>query len=79
MKKRGITLEQAKNLVVGHTYYLNDMTNKDGTPRRFKVNGRVKTWVRQPNRVRIPCKHGLYDYGYLDETCLHRIELTKDF
>ena len=32
-----------------------------------KVNGKPKTWKRSPERVQIPYKYGLYEYGYITE------------
>jgi hypothetical protein len=37
------------------------------TGKRWFVNGQVKTWKRDPARVCIPLKHGLYGYAYLTE------------
>jgi hypothetical protein len=39
---------------------------RDGA--RWRVNGKVRTWVRMPTRFRVPLKHGLYAYGYLRDT-----------
>lgn len=47
-----ITLEQEKQLRVGDI--LHDRNHK-----RWKVNGKVKTWKRDPSRVDFPVKHGL--------------------
>jgi len=33
-----------------------------GNARRVKVNGKVRTWKRDPERVEVPCKYGLYEY-----------------
>lgn len=61
-----ITLEQAKQLTYGDILYCNTITNADNkTPARWRVNGQVKTWKRDPNRIQIPIKHGLYDHSYL--------------
>lgn len=30
-----------------------------------KVNGAVKTWVRDPNRVEVPVKYGMYECARL--------------
>jgi len=70
-----ITLEQAKNLKVGDILYHNGSSNKDGTPTRWKVNGKPKTWKRQPGMVRVPLKHGLYSFDYLTEDYLHEFDL----
>lgn len=37
------------------------------THRRWRRNGRTQTWVRQPDKFRIPVKHGLYSYGQLTD------------
>lgn len=41
--------------------------NADGTPLRARRNGATKTWKTRPNEFRIPAKHGLYDYFYIDQ------------
>ena len=41
-------------------------TNADGSPLRARVNGKVKTWKRDANRVQVPMKHGLYNCFYID-------------
>lgn len=33
----------------------------------LKINGKPKRWKRQPNRIKIPVKYGLYEFGYLTE------------
>ena len=42
-------------------------TNADNTPSRWRRNGKTKTWKTRPNDFRIPVKHGLYAYGYIDQ------------
>lgn len=34
-----------------------------GDARRVKVNGKVKRWVRTPDRFEVPVKYGMYEYG----------------
>ena len=58
-----ITLEQAKQLNYGDMLHLDNYKNADGTPARLRVNGKVKTWKRDPKRIKVPVKHGLYNYG----------------
>ncbi len=58
-----ITLEQAKSLEYGDMLHLDNYNNADGTPARLRVNGKVKTWKRDANRIKVPVKHGLYNYG----------------
>lgn len=35
----------------------------DGTARSVKINGKVRTWKRSPERIEVPIKYGLYEYG----------------
>ena len=71
-----ITLKQAKKLTKDNVLHHVDLKNADGTPMRWRVNGKVKTWKRSPERVKIPVKHGLYDYDYVDENHLHLVNLA---
>jgi hypothetical protein len=41
--------------------------NADKTPVRCKRNGKTKYWKTRPNEFKIPVKHGLYDYFYIDQ------------
>jgi hypothetical protein len=66
--QKPLTLEQAKHLRPGDILYHTTDKNADGTPTRWKVNGQVKTWKKDPNRIYIPLKHGLRSYDYLTET-----------
>lgn len=68
-----ITLEQAKSLKVGTILHDVNHHNADGTPRRWKVNGAPQTWKRNPARVRVPLKHGLYSYDAITENDLHLV------
>ena len=74
----GITFDQALQLTLGTTLYHGYYQNADGTPQRWRVNGRVKTWVRSPERIRVPLKRGLYEYSYLSEDCLCLYELVAE-
>lgn len=56
-----ITKEQAFKLKPGDILV-------DNQGKRWKVNGQVKTWKRNPERIRVPLKHGLYAYDYIDES-----------
>jgi len=62
-----ITLGQAKSLTHGTTLYHATNRNADGSPQRWRVNGKAKTWKRSPERVQVPVKHGLYSYDYITE------------
>lgn len=54
-----ITLEEAKQLQYRETLI-------DTHGKRWRVNGAVKTWKRDPKRIRVPLKHGLYAYDALE-------------
>lgn len=45
----------------------------DGTARQVKVNGAVQRWVRDRNRIRVPVKYGLYEYGALEASDINRV------
>lgn len=70
-----ITLEQAKALRYGDILHHTRNKNADGTPQRWKVNGRPKTWKHSPHLVNVPIKHGLYVYGHLTERDLNLVSL----
>ena len=73
-----MTFDEAKNLTYGQILYHTYFCNADGTPQRWRVNGRVRLWKRNPARIRVPLKHGLWSYDYLDESTLHLLCLTAD-
>jgi len=73
-----ITLEQAKNLKHGDILYHVTNRNYDGSPQRWRVNGKVKTWKRSPEKVQVPIKYGLYSYDYLDEYSLDLVCLREE-
>ena len=72
-----LTLDEAKALTRGRILYHVYQRNADGSPARWRVNGKVKLWKRSPDRVEVPLKHGMYAYDYLDETCLNDLCLTE--
>jgi hypothetical protein len=72
-----IQLAEAKCLKVGDILYHRRDRNADGSARRWRVNGRPKTWKRDQDRVRVPLKHGLYSYDYLDENTLSLLSLEN--
>lgn len=73
-----ITLQDAKELRHGDMLYHVTNRNADKTPQRWRVNGKPKTWKRDPARVRVPIKHGLYSYDYLTEGELHLVCLSEE-
>jgi hypothetical protein len=34
---------------------------------RVKVNGKVRTWVWDSERIEVPWKYGMYDYGTVND------------
>lgn len=80
-----ITKEMAINLNYRDEVHFKECRKKVG-PRGgitvtnciVRVNGKVKTWVREPNRFRIPIKHGLYESGYITEYTAGDFHLPKD-
>ena len=68
-----ITIEQAKRLKPGQILYHTKNRNADGTPQRWKVNGKVKTWKTRPDEIRIPVKNGLRNCDYVTEQSLHLV------
>ncbi len=66
-----ISKERAVNSTHGETFHHVSETNSDGTPLRARVNGRCKTWKRDPKRFRLPMKHGMYNYFYIEPRNAH--------
>lgn len=56
---RSITLDEAKALEYGDHIKVLD---RHGAVADAKVNGKVRRWKREPDRIEIPCKYGLYEY-----------------
>lgn len=62
--RRPVTLETVKAMRPGDALYI----PRDGrNPERWRVNGAVKVWARDPSRVRVPLKFGLYNYSSITE------------
>jgi hypothetical protein len=62
-----ITKEIALAAHHGTVFHHVTLRNADGTPLRARVNGKCRTWVRKPDEFSLPIKHGLREYGYIDE------------
>jgi hypothetical protein len=71
-KEMTITLEQAKNLTHGKILHTNEGC------KRWRVNGKVKRWKRDPDRFSVPIKHGVWSYDYLENNGLEMVHLEKD-
>lgn len=44
----------------------------------WRRNGSTKTWKTRPDHFRVPVKHGLYSYGYVDHTNAHLYHTAED-
>lgn len=71
-----ITLEQAKLLTQRTILHYSGKLNVDGSPQRWRVNGKVKTWKTRPNEVKVPLKHGMYKFGYLTEKNMAKFSIA---
>ena len=73
-----ITYEQAIKL--RHGQILHDVVRKnaDGTPVRWRVNGATKVWKTRPGHFRVPLKHGMWDYDYVDQDTAGMLEIAED-
>ena len=58
---RSITIEEAKKLKYGDRV---EFLSLSGKVKTAKVNGNPRRWERNADRVRVPVKYGLYEYGY---------------
>jgi len=67
MKLINLTLEKAKQLQYGDMVYMKECYDSKGNNRKWKVNGKVKTWKKDLNRIKVPVKYGLYNYDYITE------------
>ena len=63
-----ITLDDLKQ----PPYYFVYVGRHDSSGRfpRVHVNGKPQTWKRDPGRVRVPYKYGLYEYGEITQAHL---------
>lgn len=56
-----MTFAEAKALSVGQIIYSTTSGNRKGEPHRAKITS-IKTWKRDPSRIQIKAKHGLYTH-----------------
>lgn len=78
-----ITKEQA---LTAREFCLNDRCKRFTGPRGgvhvdmqiWRRNGKTKTWKRSPDRFEVPVKHGLYAYGYIDNTNAHAFHVYAE-
>lgn len=50
--------------------------NADGSPQRWRVNGKIRTWKTRPNEFRVPVKRGLWEFGYIDHTNIRHFDIA---
>ena len=70
-----ITLEEAKALKRGDMLHHTLNKNADGTPQRWRVNGKVRRWKRDPDRIQVPIKYGLWGYDVITEDDLDLVSM----
>lgn len=70
-------IKTAKALKAGDEIYHTIAKNADGTSQRFKVTS-VKTWKRNPDRVEVRLKRGLYQYEMCNEEGLPLLSLMSN-
>ena len=73
-----ITREQVNGLKHGDILYHTFNRNADGTPQRWRVNGKLKTWKTRPGEFILPIKNGLRNYDYLTERDSKIVCLTEE-
>ena len=73
-----ITFEEAKDLTYRQRIYHLHNKNADGSPQRWRINGRVKLWKRSPQRIEIPIKYGMKGFDYLTENNLSSFSLHEN-
>lgn len=62
-----ITKQIAMNARRGQIFHHVTLKNADKSPVRCRVNGKCKTWVKSPEKFRLPVKHGLKNCFYIDQ------------
>ena len=61
-KEQALTARQFEHVTV---------KNADGTPLRCRANGKCQVWKTRPQDFKLPVKHGLKDYFYIEPTNGH--------
>lgn len=73
-----LTLAEKKAMPFSHVFILcqNPRNKHFGKFLEVRVNGVSKVWKRNPDKVRIPYKYGLYEFGYITE--LDEVRVSED-
>lgn len=74
-----LTLDQVKQLAHGDILYSLVSYNSKGQPHRARITSKIQTWKRNPNKIRVAWKHGLYVYGEITETNLDQWTLDEQY
>lgn len=70
------TLTREEVLALGSGMHVAFLAN-DGTARTLKINGKVRTWKRDPDRVEVPIKYGMYECATFSlEEAMRRLLIT---
>ena len=72
-----IRLEDAKKIMPGQILFCVKFKNLEGRPVPCVVYEGVKTWKRDPSKLKIPIKHGHRDFVCLTEDDLDLLFLTE--
>ena len=66
-----VTLENLERVLATKGYLSfehKELKNRDGSPLRARANGRIQTWKTRPGLFKLPCKHGLRDCFYIEDS-----------
>lgn len=66
-----VDIDEAQRWCEAHSHI--EFLSLSNDAREAKVNGKVKRWKRDPKRIEIPVKYGMYECARLNEHDLHRI------
>ena len=68
-------LKEIKSLKKGEYVHHINAKNRDGTPRRYKVMGKVIIDRPFQGNVHVPIKRGAYQHGTLSDINMHMFQL----
>lgn len=71
-----ITMKQVLELPIGYELHHRFATNADGSPERWRINGKVQTWKTRPRDFKVPVKRGLRQHSYITQNEVHHFCLT---
>lgn len=66
------------SLPIGSTIYFRMGSNADGSPVRWRINGKVKLWKTRPDEFKVPIKYGLKQCDYITHLNADMFYLTED-